>query len=146
MNPKCPLISCCRIFFKKIYLTEFSTDWLTNCLLACLPACLMPSDQHNSTMARAIRLIFSLFNVVSAQKVPFGILQYVQYFHVLTSALFCVLFIFADSENVDSVVLHDSFLFVMKNKISVFGYFDYTVAFQILLDPYWWWRVECSLN
>jgi len=38
-------------------------------------------------------------------------------------------------KSVDSVVAHDGFLFVMESFHP--GYFDYTVAFQILLDPYW---------
>jgi len=38
----------------------------------------MPLDQRNSTMAKGMHLIFSLFNVASAQEVPFGIPQYVR--------------------------------------------------------------------
>ena len=50
-------------------------------------------------MAKATGLIFSLFNVASAQEVPFGILQYVQcILYGLTSVLLCVPFIFADSK------------------------------------------------
>jgi len=33
----------------------------------------MPSDQRKSTMAKAMHLSFSLFDVASAQEVPFGI-------------------------------------------------------------------------
>ena len=59
----------------------------------------MPSDQHNSIMVKATSLIFSLFDVASAQEVPFGIPQYVQcILRGLTSVLLCVPFIFADSE------------------------------------------------
>ena len=59
----------------------------------------MPSDKHNSIKAKATGLIFSLFDVTSAQQVPFGILQYVQcILHGLTSVLLCVPFIFAYSE------------------------------------------------
>ena len=59
----------------------------------------MPSDKCNLIMAKAMGLIFSLFDVVSAQEVPFGIPQYVQYIlHGLTSVLLCVPFIFVDSE------------------------------------------------
>jgi len=55
----------------------------------------MPSDSRNSTMAKATGLIFSLFNVTSAQEVPFAIPLYVQYIlHGLTMALLCVPFIF----------------------------------------------------
>ena len=59
----------------------------------------MPSDKHNSIMAKAMGLIFSLFDVALAQEVPFGIPQYVQcILHGLTSVLLCVPLIFADSE------------------------------------------------
>ena len=59
----------------------------------------MPSDKRNSITAKATGLIFSLFDVALAQQVPFGIPQYVQcILHGLTSVLFCVPFIFADSE------------------------------------------------
>jgi len=75
--------NCYRIFLKKL---EFSSDCL-------------PSDQHNSTMAKATHLIFSLFDVTPAWVVPFGILQYVQYIlHGLTIALLFVPFIFTDSK------------------------------------------------
>jgi len=60
---------------------------------------MMPSDQYNSTMAKAMCLILSLFDVTSAQEVPFGIPQYVQcILHELTSALLCIPFNFADNE------------------------------------------------
>jgi len=53
----------------------------------------MSSDQHNSTMAKAMCLIFSLFDVASAREVPFDILQYMQYIlYGLTSVLLCVPF------------------------------------------------------
>ena len=59
----------------------------------------MPSDKHNSITAKATGLMFSLFDVASAQDVPFGIPQYVQcILHGLTTLLLCVLFIFGDSE------------------------------------------------
>ena len=59
----------------------------------------MPSDKYNSITAKAMGLIFSLFDVASAREVPFGIPQYVQcIIHGLTSVLLCVPFIFADSE------------------------------------------------
>jgi len=38
---------------------------------ACLLDCLMPSDERSLTMAKAAGLTFLLFNVVSAQQVPF---------------------------------------------------------------------------
>ena len=60
----------------------------------------MSLDKRNSIMVNAAGLIFfSLFDVASAQEVPFGILQYAQcILHGLTSVLLCVPFIFADSE------------------------------------------------
>jgi len=60
----------------------------------------MPSDQRNSITAKAMGLIFSLFDVASAREVPFGTPKYMQCIHQgLTSVLLlCVLFIFADSE------------------------------------------------
>jgi len=65
----------------------------------------MPSDQHNSTLAKATRLIFSLFDVGSAREVPFGIPQYTQgILNGLTSVLFCVLFIFVTAKSVNFVV------------------------------------------
>jgi len=51
----------------------------------------MPSDQRNLIMAKTTDLIFSLFDVASAQEVPFGMLQYLQcILHGLISALLCV--------------------------------------------------------
>ena len=59
----------------------------------------MHSDKCNLITDKATDLIFSLFDVASAQEVPFSILQYVQrILHGLTSVLVCVPFIFADSE------------------------------------------------
>jgi len=56
----------------------------------------MSSDQRNSVTARATGL---LFDVASAQVVPFGILQYIQCnLQGLTNVLFYIPFIFADSE------------------------------------------------
>ena len=50
-------------------------------------------------MAKATGLIFSLLNLASAREVPFGIPKYVHcILQGLTSVLFCVSFIFADSE------------------------------------------------
>ena len=54
----------------------------------------MPSDQRNLIMAKASGLIFSLFNVILAQEVPFGIPQYMQcILQGFTSVLLCVPFI-----------------------------------------------------
>ena len=59
----------------------------------------MPSDKCNLITAQSTGLIFSLFDIVLARQVHFGILQYVQrILHGLTSVLLCVPFIFADSE------------------------------------------------
>ena len=59
----------------------------------------MPSDKRNLITAKAMGLIFSLFDVSSAGQVPFGIPQYVQcILHGLKSIFLCVPFIFADSE------------------------------------------------
>ena len=59
----------------------------------------MPSDKCDSITAKAMGLIVSLFDIASAQQMPFGIPQYVQrILHGLTSVLLCVPFIFADSE------------------------------------------------
>ena len=38
----------------------------------------MPSDKCNSITAKAMGLIFSLFDVALAREVSFGILQYIQ--------------------------------------------------------------------
>jgi len=55
----------------------------------------MPSDSHNSTMAKATGLIFSLFNAASAREIPFAILLYMQcILHGLTTALLCVPYMF----------------------------------------------------
>ena len=60
---------------------------------------MMPSDKRNLITAKAMGLIFSLFDIASARQVPFGISQYVQcILRGLTSVLLCVPFIFADSE------------------------------------------------
>jgi len=59
----------------------------------------MPSELCNSTMAKAMGLNFSLFDVTQAQEVPFGIPLYTQcILHGLTSALICVPIIFAHRE------------------------------------------------
>ena len=60
-------------------------------------------------MAEAASLIiFSLFDVTSAQEVPFGI------FCGLTSVLLCVTFIFADSESVNLVVACNGLLCITE--------------------------------
>jgi len=60
-------------------------------------------------------LIFSLFDIASAQDVPFGMLQYVQcILYGLINVLLYVPFIFADSKSVNLVVSCDGFL-CMRN-------------------------------
>ena len=59
----------------------------------------MPSDKHNSIMAKATGLIFSLFNVASAGQVPFGIYRSMDNaFSMDLPVSSFVPFIFADSE------------------------------------------------
>jgi len=60
----------------------------------------MPSDLGNSAIAKATGLIFLLFDVVSAQEVPFAIPLYMQcILHELSMAFLCVPFIFVHHEN-----------------------------------------------
>ena len=67
----------------------------------------MPSDKHNSITAEATGLIFSLFDVASAQRVPFGIPQYVQcILHGLTSVSHSFLL---TAKSVDLVIACDGF-------------------------------------
>jgi len=71
-------------------------------------------------MAKAMGLIFSLFNVASAQKVPFGKLQYVQcILYELTRALLSFHSFLLTVKSVDLVVACDGFL-CMYQKSSVF--------------------------
>jgi len=59
----------------------------------------MPSNKRNSIMAKAMGLIFLLFNVALSLDVPFGTPKYVQcIFHELTRAPLCVPFIFTHHE------------------------------------------------
>ena len=67
----------------------------------------MPSDQRNFIMAKAMGLNFSLFDVTSAQEVPFGTPQYVLcILQGLTSVLICVPFIFATEELFKQFLIH----------------------------------------
>jgi len=79
-------------------------------------------------------LIFSLFDVVSAQEVPFGIPQCI--LQGLTSVLLCVPFIFGNSEK-HWVVAPDGFLCVTEI-VHIFrsGYLDYRDAFQAVLGSH----------
>ena len=70
----------------------------------------MPLEKHNSIMAKATGLIFSLFSVASAGRVPFGIPQYIQCVHGLTSVLLCVSHSsLLTVKGVDLAVAHDGF-------------------------------------
>ena len=82
-------------------------------------------------------LIFSLFNVALAREVPFGILQYVQYFiHGLISILLYIPFILADSERCRFGGSTQWLPFIMQIILFfiVRSYFDYRGAFQTVLD------------
>ena len=75
----------------------------------------MPSDQHDLIMAMDTALIFSLFDVTSAQEVPFGIPQYIKcILHGHTSLLLCLPLIFADNKSIDFVVAHDCYLCITE--------------------------------
>jgi len=95
----------------------------------------MPSDQHNAIMTKVIGLIFSLFDVASAQEMPFGIPQYVQCIlqgltSVFRSSLLTVKKHFL-------VVARDGFLCVTEIVCSFHsGYFDYRGALQTVLSLY----------
>ena len=59
----------------------------------------MPSDKRNSIMAKAMGLMFSMFNVTCSREVPYGIPQYVQcILHGLSNVLLCVPYTLADSK------------------------------------------------
>jgi len=73
-----------------------------------------PSDSRNSTMAKAIGLIFSLFDVASAREVPFAIPLYIQcVLYGLSMALLCVPFIF---------VYHEKFQFSDRHVMASIEY------------------------
>ena len=60
------------------------------------------SNKYNSIMAKTTCLIFSLFDVASAQQVPFDILQYIQCtFHGFTCVLLCVTLSLLITQGVD---------------------------------------------
>ena len=70
----------------------------------------MPSDKHNSIMAKAMVLIFSLLDVTVARDVTFGIPQYVQcILQGLTSVLLRVHSSLLTAKSVDLVVACDGF-------------------------------------
>jgi len=76
-----------------------------------------------------------IFDIASAQEVPFSIPQYIQcILHRLTSVLLCAPFIFADSEVCSEVLiwwLHMMafFVFIMETVYS--GYLDYRSSFDL---------------
>ena len=89
----------------------------------------MPSDKRNSITTKAMGLIISLFNVASAEHVPFGIPQYVQ----------CILhrppLIFANSERCRFDGSARWLPFVMEiARTFLSGYFDCRDAFCTVLD------------
>ena len=89
-----------------------------------MPASLKPSGKRNSIMAKAMGLIFSLFNVALSQDVPFGTPQYVQCtHHGLTFVLLCVPFLFADSPRCQFAVAQCmAFLqYICKRESSIFS-------------------------
>jgi len=75
----------------------------------------MPSDQRNSTMAKATHLMFSLFNVALAQKVSFG--TYNAFFMELPVPSFVFHSTLLTVKSVNLVVTHNGFLFVIENFI-----------------------------
>ena len=59
----------------------------------------MSSGKRNPITAKAMGLMFSLFDVASSRDVPFDIPQYIQCMHHgLNFVLLCVPFLFADSQ------------------------------------------------
>jgi len=96
-------------------------------------------DHHNSTMAKATRLIFHCSTSLQSKRC---LLAYCSTYNTFFMDLPVPCFVFHSSlltaKSVYSVFAHDGFLFVTeKFRILHTGYFDYTVAFQILLDSYW---------
>ena len=85
----------------------------------------MPLGKCNSITAKAMGLIFSLFDVASSRDMPFGIPQYVQCtHHGLTFVLLCVPFIFADNPRCRSVMVAQclaSLQYVCKRESSIFS-------------------------
>ena len=95
----------------------------------------MHSCKRNSKMAKAMDLIFSLFDYASSQDVPFGIPQYVQCMHHgLTFVLLCVPFLFADSPRCPFAVARCmvSLQYVCKGESSVFSEVNGLIAEMIV--------------
>jgi len=87
--------------------------WPTNCL----PACLMPSDQHNTTMAKATCLIFSTVQHHFGLR---GAFWHTAVCTIHSSWIYLPVpsFVFCSSllkvKSVNSVVAHDGSLFAME--------------------------------
>jgi len=103
---------------EKNYSMEFSTDWLT-----CLTEFLMPSDSHNLTMAKAMGLIFSLFNIASAREVPSAIALYIQ----------CILYVPSFVSAQCNFVVGMWWVPFITQKLSTISYFDFRGSFKQLL-------------
>ena len=94
----------------------------------------MPSDKCNLIMVKATELIFLLVDVALAQKVPFGIPQYVNYIlHGLTSVLLCVPFILADSQRCLLFIVKLSVFFVVATEVLFEHIFSH---YKIYTDSY----------
>ena len=90
-------------------------------------------DKCNQIMGNATGSIFSLFNIASAQEVPFGLPQHVKCILLgLTSVFLCVPFTIKSA----NLVLPCDYFLSVTEIICIFhsGYFDYRGAFQKVLD------------
>jgi len=99
----------------------------------------MPSDKHNSITAKAMGLIFFLFDVALSLDVPFGTPQHVQcILQGLTSVLLCVSFIFAHHEKCQFCGMHVMASIFVTEIVCNFhsGYFDCRGSFQTVIDSY----------
>ena len=93
----------------------------------------MPSDKHNLVTAKAMGLIFSLFDVISAQQVSLGILQYIQCtHHGLTFVLLYVPYLFADNPRCQFTVAQ-WLIYICKQESSVFSMVTGFIAEALLL-------------
>jgi len=96
----------------------------------------MPSDQHNSTMAKNRDLIFSLLDVISAREVPFEAPLFIKCtLHGLTSTLLCVPIIFAHHEKCQFCGTHVMDSIFITEIVCNFhsGYFDGRGSFQTVV-------------
>ena len=89
----------------------------------------MPSDKHNSTVARAMFLLFEV------ERCP---LAYHSMYNVFFMDLLVLSFVFHSSlltaKSVNLVVAHDGFLCIMEI-VCIFhsGYFNYKGAYELFL-------------